>query len=149
MYFFLVDGLNGAYPLIPDELVPPPIDDQPSYFGLGDFVPPPPLPDGEESREPHRPPPLGGRLSPSFSDFDDNILSPIGGGSGMGRREDVDCTDGSSGANSPTGRQSPPLRGHWPNRSHNHLDAAEGQEIQVIKRISRATSSPIQPGANL
>lgn len=127
------------YPVLPDELVPLPIlDEPPSYFGLGgDFVPPPPLPEGGE-REPHRPPPLGGRLSPSFSDFDDNILSPIGG-VGVGRR-DEECTDGSSGSNSP--RRSPPLRAGWSNVPHDR----EGQGRESNRRFA---SSPIQTGANL
>lgn len=138
------DGLNGEvpmlFPVLPDELVPLPImDDPPSYFGLGgDFVPPPPLPEGGE-REPHRPPPLGGRLSPSFSDVDDiSVLSPIG----VGRRDD-DCTDGSSGSDSP--RRSSPLRGGWVNVPHDR----QGQGSESMRRLSRATSSPIQPGANL
>lgn len=125
------------FPVIPHELVPLPLmDEPPSYFGLGDFEPPPPLPEGEE-REPHRPPPLGGRLSPSFSD-DDNIISPIRGG-----RRDDDCTDGSSGSDSP--RRSPPFRGGWVNVQNER----GGHSVENVRRMARATSSPIQPGANL
>ncbi|CAL8090423.1 unnamed protein product [Orchesella dallaii] len=145
-------GLNGEvnmYSLIPHEMVPPPLmEEQPSYFGLGgDFVPPPPLPDDDE-REPHnRPPPLGGiggRLSPSS---DDDVLSPIGR---IGRREDVDHTDGSSGSDSPT-RRSPMLgRGGWVNVQHDR-DGGQGQGRENMRNLARpsATSSPIQHGVNL
>lgn len=121
-------------------MVPLPIEEPPSYFGLGDFVPPPPLPEGEDV---HRPPPLGGRLSPAFYDLDDNvILSPIG----IGRREDDITTDGSSGSDSPSHhhRDSPPLRGGWVNV---HQQDRSGRDS--MQRLSRATSSPIQQGANL
>lgn len=133
------------FPVIPHELVPLPIEDPPSYFGLDDFIPPPPLPDGEDG--PHRPPPLGGRVSPSYSDLDDNILSPIGA---VGRRREDECTDGSSGSEG-GGLPSPPLRGGWVNvQQHQHQNnqnnRAGGQGRETIRNF---TSSPIQPGANL
>ncbi|ODN02572.1 Transport and Golgi organization protein 1, partial [Orchesella cincta] len=148
------DGLNGEVPsmysMLTHDLVPPPLmDDPPSYFGLGvgsDFVPPPPLPDDDEREPNNRPPPLGGiggRLSP-FSDIDDaSVLSPIGQ-IGLGRREDVDHTDGSSGSDSPTGRSPMLGRGGWVNVQHDR----DGDGRQRLTRPP-ATSSPIQHGVNL
>jgi ATP-dependent RNA helicase DDX23/PRP28 len=123
---------------------------------------PPPLPlDGEE-RGPHRPAPLG-RLSPNYSDLDDNMLSPIRRRGG--RRED-DYSDGDSTGSeddedSPRHRHSP--RGGWVEVQNDRdrdreRDRDRDRERDRDDRGGRhrggrsgplVTSSPIPQGFNL
>jgi len=163
----LILEMNGevpSYPLLAQELIPPPLDEIPSYFGLGEgFIPPPPLP-LDEGRGPHRPAPLG-RLSPNYSDLDDTMLSPIIRRGGGGRRHnDGDYSDrDSSGSDddddSPRHRRSP--RGGWVDVQHerdlrdrDHRDRDRGRDERDRRHPRNPergplTSSPIPQGFNL
>ncbi|OXA61669.1 transport and Golgi organization protein 1 [Folsomia candida] len=136
------DGSTAIYPLITPDMVPIPLPDDiiPSYFGLGDgFMPPPPLPLDDDDREVHRPAPLG-RVSPTYSDLEDQI-SPIRGGRG-----DYSDDGQSSGSDSPR-RRSP--RGWTSRRDRQREIADERHHRRSVGGGGPAnTSSPIQ-GFNL
>jgi hypothetical protein len=159
------DMKMNYYPVgLTSDMIPPPLpldDNTPTYigleFGLGNLIPPLPLDDEDldspmRDRESMRHPPVG-RLSPTFSDNENDPLSPIG-------RTGYDYSSGSS---SPQGHRRPPSRESWINGNdrgsenmNNNGHSNETRGGGGAKRRGRGqhqqmprTSSPINHGVNV